>query len=396
MLYIESIIVYTLLTLLMCYGAIRSQEKTIKGKLWGWMPIVLFTLVFGLRYGVGIDYNNYVEIYEDEISHYSSYWELVKETRYEWGFLVVAHLCQLLKLPVYCLFTIIAFLQILLLYKSFKDEDNVLPFIYITLIMTGFCMYDFMNTIRHYMAFCIFIYSLKYIIHNNIWKYWLCCILAVGFHHSALMLFIFYFFWIRRKGILHRPLIELVGLCLFFASAFFSQWQNMLHWFDVLIVVMGYENYIDVAEDLTLNNTIGITRILMFMVNCIIIISSREIKNYYKSDRLNILYDLFYAGTCLSYLFLGSMMFQRIIIFMSATQFIVLAYSLRYFYKTRRQGWRQFASYCIISLTILTLYSSLIYRCKDTTAAYVSYFQKDMHKVKDDLRADMMVTRFGR
>lgn len=394
MLYLETIIVYTLLTLLMCYGALRSQEKTIQGKLWGGMPIVLFTLVFGLRYGVGIDYNNYVEMYDEELVQYSSYWDMFKDTRYEWGFLAVAYLCQVLELPVYCLFTIIAFLQILLLYKAFKDEDNVLPYIYITLLMTGICVYDFMNTIRHYTAFCIFMYSLKYIIHNKLGKYWLCCIFALAFHHSALMLFIFYFFWIRKKGILHKPLIELVGLALFFASAFFSQWQNMLHWFDMLIVLMGYENYIDTAEDLILNSTIGITRILMFIVNCIIATCSLKIKEFYKSDRFNILYDLFYVGTCLSYLFIGSMMFQRIIIYLSATQFIVLAYTMRYFYKTRRQSWRQFASYCIISLTILTLYSSMIYRSKDTTAAYVSYFQKDMHKVKDNLRADMIANRF--
>ena len=46
MLYIQSIVVYTLLALLMCLGAYYSKRDVPMAKLWGWMPIVLFTLVF--------------------------------------------------------------------------------------------------------------------------------------------------------------------------------------------------------------------------------------------------------------------------------------------------------------------------------------------------------------
>ena len=208
------------------------------------------------------------------------------------------------------------------------------------------------------------------------------------------LLFILYFLWIRKKGLLNRPVWELIIFVLFFISAFFSQWQNMLHSFDKLIILMGYENYIDAAENLELNNTIGITRILMFITNSIIIIYSKRMKEYFKSDKFNILYDLFYIGTCLSYLFLGSMMFQRILIYFSSTQFIVLAYCLMYLHDTYRQSWKRTVAYGLTVLTVLTMYASVIYRCQDTTVAYISYFQKDMHQVKDELRDKMMLNRF--
>lgn len=389
MLTLQSIIVYSLLIIIMSYGAFRSQGDTRRAHLWGWVPIVLFTLVFGLRYGVGVDYNNYLDMY-DKTAGYHSFSQIIENERYEYGFSLLLFLCHFLNLPVYMFFTIIAFIQILLLYKTFKNEENVLAYIYITLICTGFCVYQFENILRHEIAFCIFLFSLKYIRDNKLIKYWICCFLALAFHHSALILFPLYFIWIYRKSILNKPFLELCAViaCVIVSSV--TQWQDLLHLFDNAITLLGYENYINIADEMLLNNKWGITRIFNLIVNIIIVINSKKIKEYYKSDLFNILYDLFIIGICLGYVFLGSMMFQRIIVYFNHTQFIVLAYTLCYFYETRRQKISQMLTYSLLALFCLISYGSFIYNCKNNTGAYVSYFQESLHPEKDYLRNEML------
>ena len=323
LLYIETILVYTLLTLLMCYCAYRSQLSIKKSQLWSALPIVLFTLVFGLRYGVGIDYNNYLDIY-NETKGYTSLASLLDNERYEIGFSLLVYICHLLHAPVWVLFTVISFVQILLLYKTFQKEGNVLIFIYATLILTGFCMHSLMNILRHEMAFCIFLYSLKYIQNRQFFKYLICCLFALSFHRSALLIIPLYFIWARHHEIFHRKWIELIIVLACFISSFLTQWQNILHLFDNVIILLGYENYIEIADSMTVNSKIGITRILNLLINCLIIINSQKIKDYYKSNLFNILYDLFIIGISLGYVFLGSMMLQRIIVYFYHTQFFIL------------------------------------------------------------------------
>lgn len=389
MLYIQSIIVYTLLTLLMCYGAYRSQGNSRSAKLWGWVPIILFTLVFGLRYGVGVDYNNYLEIYE-ETEYYETFSQILDNERYEPGFSLLLYICHYCNAPVYVLFIIIAFLQIFLLYKTYKEENNILIFIYITLIFTGYCMYNFMNILRHEIAFCFFLYSIRYIRDNKLIKYWICCLLALSFHHSAIFLFPLYFIWVHKKSILNQPYIELIILVIcFVGSSFISPWQDLLHKTNNFITLFGYEYYIDIANDMVMNTKIGITRLLNLIVNCIIIINSKKIKEYFHNSTFNILYDLFFFGTCMDYLFMESMLLQRLFLYFSHTKFIVLAYALSYFY-SMRQKHMQLISYSFIVLFIFVSYSSFIYHCKENTGAYVTYFQTELHTEKDNLRDLMM------
>ena len=385
MLYFESIVVYSLLTLFMCYGAYRSQGTGRLAKLWEWIPIILFTLVFGLRYGVGMDYNNYVVIYEGT-SIYTSLSEILEHERYEPAFSILLYIFHLFNAPVYWLFSFIAFLQIFLLYKTFENEKKVLLFIYLTLILTGFCMYNFMNILRHEVAFCFFLYSLKYVKNNQLLKYWICCLLALSFHHSALILFPLYFIWIKRKSLFNNSVIELTLVIICFLTSLLAQWQNILHLFDNVIVLLGYGDYIDIAGDMTINRKIGITRLFNLFINCLIILNSKKIKEYFKGGLVDIIYDLFVIGVCLGYIALGSMMMQRMFVYFTHTQFIMLAYALCYFYETRRQNYQQLFKYLAIVLFIFISYSSFIYHCEDNIGAYVFYFQTDMHEVKDMLR----------
>lgn len=389
MLYIQTIIVYTLLAVLMCYGAYRSQANSRSAKLWGWIPVFLFTLVFGLRYGVGVDYNNYLEIYEDT-ECYSSFMEILENERYEPGFTLLLYLCHYFNAPVYVLFSAMAFLEIFLLYKAFKYEGNILIYIYATLIFTTIGISSFMNIIRHIVAFCFFIYSIQYIRDNKLIKYWICCLFAFTFHKSAVILFPLYFIWIKRKGFINRPFAELIVILICFSLSIFPQWQHVMHMFNNLIILIGYEKYIDIADEMIVNSKIGITRLFTLATTIVIILNSRHIKNYFQSDLLNILYDIYIIGICLEYVFMGSMLLQRIIVYFTHTQFIIIAYALNYFYKTRKQSFSQLTKYAFVVFFLFIVYSAYIFNCLNNTGAYVSYYQTELHNVKDNQRENMI------
>ena len=129
MLQIQTILVYTLLTIVMYVFSRKAYTTQRKG--YQIFPIIAFILVFGLRYSVGIDWDNYRSIYEEEL--YGMSFSEMLETRYEIGFIIIVYLCQYLQLPTYMLFVSISAIQILFLYNALKDE-KALPYIYLVFI----------------------------------------------------------------------------------------------------------------------------------------------------------------------------------------------------------------------------------------------------------------------
>lgn len=393
MLFYQTILVYTLLSLGMFMGVIRSVQKTRFPKLWAWLPIILFTVVFGLRYGVGIDYFNYEYLY-DYMDSYSSFKEALEDSRLEGGFLLIMYICNnVLHWPTYSMFAVMAFLQIFLLYKTFNKEGQVLAYIYLALVLTSACVGGFMNIIRQGVAICLFWYAVKFIIDRKPLQYWAVCLIAYFFHHSALILFPLYFVWIRRKSLLNFPKVELPILILTFFSSFVTQWQNFLGLFDKAIIFLGYEGYIERADTMFSGGSIGIFSVLTLLVNGLIVINSKQIKEHLKSNLFNILYDIYFVGTCLSYLFMGSMMLNRMIAYFSNTTFIVLGYALCYFHQVRKESVSLMMKYAFVALYILMSFGILIRDCKINTAAYVSVFQTDMHIEKENLYEDMIQKR---
>ena len=88
---LQTILVYTLLAIIM-YIFAQKASLTQRAS-YHIVPIIAFILVFGLRYSVGIDWENYRAIYEEEL--YGLSFSEMLETRYEVGFLFIIYLCHL-------------------------------------------------------------------------------------------------------------------------------------------------------------------------------------------------------------------------------------------------------------------------------------------------------------
>lgn len=391
MLILQSIVVYTLLTLFMFAFAKRATVAEQHKVLLNAIPIILFTLVFGLRYSVGVDWENYREIYEEEMTGMSSLGEMIQNSRLEIGFILIVYICKVLSFPTYMMFVICSFIQILLLYCAFKDEDNILPYVYLTFMLSGIAIYGFTNVIRQDIAFCFFLCAIKFAKNQRIVPYLLLCSCALCFHKSALIIFPCYLLWIKREDFFHRPLIQIIAVFSCFLFQFLNPIGYILGEFSDFITILGYEDYIESAEDMATNNQLGITRLTKLFADLIIVFSSNDIKKYYNSPLLNRMYDLFLIGVCCSYLFLGNMMFLRISLYFTNFQFIVYAYALLYFFskEIRQLAFRKIMSF-IVCLSLISSYASTIYNSENSTSAYVSYFQTDLHYIKDMQRESML------
>lgn len=385
MLHLQTLLVYSLLGLLMFFFARKAENATNWLKtIYNILPILLYTIVIGLRYSVGVDWENYRETYES--IHNFTFSEML-ELRFEIGFTCMLFLCDFFNAPVYTLFTIIAFFQILLLHNAYKDEKNM-PYIYLAFILSGIAIQGFCNLLRQDIAFCIFLIALKSSTKHKFLHYIFICAIAVCFHKSALILLPLYFLWVRRSCFFSNIFIQYGLLLICILSSFLEPVKFFSLYITDILTFIEYDNYVDVLNELKTNNIWGVTRYFILAANIVIITISNNMKRFYESELLNKSYDLYFIGICCYFLFMGNMMFGRITLYFTNFLFIIYGYALYYFIKQVyslqniiRQG--------IVSAMLVISFASLIYNCTRNTDAYVSYFQEELHPIKDNLRSNM-------
>lgn len=389
MLVFESLIVYTLLAFLMYkFAQMGEHESKLQG-IYNTIPILLFTLVFGLRYNVGVDWLNYADAYDGDLQYMQL--EDITDNVFEPAFNFIVYICHQLSLSKYGLFSVLAFIQITLIYATLKKTDrSLIKYVYVAFIFSGFAITDFTNVIRQHISVCFFMYGLTFVPQKQYIKYWICCVLALLFHHSALIIFPLCFIWIRRSDIFQRPAIQSVILAICFIATFFDIIPKILSYTESLITLIGYDNYIDQATDLTFDTKFSVSRLIEVLSLFIIVYFSNDIKKHYNSDLFNMMYDLFFIGICCKYLFLGNMMFRRISLYFIDYYFILYGAALAYFAATYKTQTRNFVCAVYIYFAIFMLYAKQIYYCESSTGAYVTCFQEDLHYLKDTQRQTLM------
>ena len=181
---LQSIFIYGLVLLVLystgrvSYLRTRKRIAGVSFNYWeSWLPILFFSIIFGLRYDVGTDHLSYLESYQTGVG----------VERHEYVFQNIAIFLRWLDLHFFWYFFIWAFIQIFSVYYALKDERYLMPYIAISLMMGQYFIH-WMNGIRQDLAGCIFFYSISFISERKLFKYILCCVIAFGFHKSAVLL----------------------------------------------------------------------------------------------------------------------------------------------------------------------------------------------------------------
>lgn len=348
---IQSIMVYLSLSCVMVWLSSLRKDGKIQ-----YIPIlmalVLYSIIMGIRYGVGIDHLTYKYIYEECLMQ----GDIFSLPNLEPGFQFMVKQISSLGLHYSFFFTIIAFLQIFLVFYSVKDTPSIYPYLTFT-FMFSCVWFSYANGMRQQLAFCIFSYSMLCLFHKKIIWHYFFILLAALIHKSAIILVVFYPLFIVRKEWIKSVKLQYILL----AGSLFLMSMNIV--FDVIGVIEKYLSaanfyvgYLDTTdksklEFLSRDTNFGVGFILMLAINIGIIYYSNEIKREFKDTWVPAIYNLYFFGMLWHYIFTQSLMFNRIAYYFYGFNFIIGAYTLFFLYqKKRKHFWGLARLYALVFL----------------------------------------------
>lgn len=356
---------------MMYFSYIGREEKKWKYMLYAF---IAYAVVFGLRYGVGVDFFNYLENYQTYITSEGK-WGGTDD--FELGFELLTEACAFFNLHYSAYFGIIAFIQCFFTFLAFKEDFKIYPFLIFT-FMVGCSWLTYSNGLRQIIVVSIWIYAVKMIAQNKVIAFYTLCIISILFHNSAAILFLLYPIFRYKNDILVsiRGQLLLLGGALIIMNISFV--QSLLSQLDTLIELSGYGAYRsqNIASLVEEKAHIGIGFIITLSTIIILIFLSKQVKEFVNTKYYNIIYNLFVIGFCLKYIFLNSQLFSRINYYFINVTFIVAAYTIRYAHQHNKKLY-----YALLGLYGLTFIATLS-RAQENTALYIFCWQDDLFHLK--------------
>lgn len=296
------------------------------------LAIMIFAIVFGIRYNVGIDHLRYIESYEtlrivggDAVDT-------------EFGFLLVGKFFAYFNLHYSWYFFFLSFLQLFLLFYALRYHYKVIGWVILTFILSTTFL-NFMNGIRQELAFCFQVVALFYLSR----KCYLWCYVYIGlailFHTSAILLLPLPLLYVKRDFYINKISIQVILFFIFLiGSLVFKPAIPIFAALMDVLEIFGYEGYkyMALGGDLSFlepRREAGLGFILLILMNLINISQSNKVKLYYKSPFLNIMYDFYYVGVLYYFIASGSLILGRINYYFYNFSFIISAFTLYYFSK---------------------------------------------------------------
>lgn len=358
---LQSILIYGLvLSVLYICGKIASlrTRKLIPGNVsfnyWeSWIPIFFFAIIFGLRYDVGTDHLGYLSTYQTGIN----------VDRYEYIFQYITVLFRSYNLHFFWYFALWAFIQIFSVYYALKDERYLIPYVAISLMMGQYFIH-WMNGIRQDLAACIFFYAVTFIIDKKFFKYLLCCIIAFGFHKSAILLVALYPILSSAKDLTFNRLIQFIILSCAFVVAitkrdFMSELFPIINYFTAQLDYGVYsERVIESYVDKTKAGD-GMSVRILFLINILIIYYAPKMKRRFQSNKFTIYYNLYYWGAVFQLFFINNLLLARPFRYFRLFNMLMIAYLLYYLCKPKLTK-KNFVVLSIVMLLLLLLFAATI------------------------------------
>lgn len=221
---------------LICVFCGYKYNKT-RNKIYLGLFIFSFTLIEGLRFGRGIDYNVYYQVY---VSHQNGTYENGKA-------LIFDYLCEFLvflNLPYQSIIIIcsgiLAVSAIIWLEKYPKVIFYSLPWFYLVALPTT------ENLFRWYTAFAFVLIGMDYLIRGKTKLYFIFSIIGIGFHTFIILPVILFYLLNKAKSIIFKP-IWAIGLYIIISIAWSSDFMlNLMPMANLILSQLpAYQGYAD-------------------------------------------------------------------------------------------------------------------------------------------------------
>lgn len=292
--------------------------------------LTVFSIFSGVRYNVGVDYKAYLSYYLNLQEHNKYIFDM------EFLFELITRFFSYSGLHFSFYFTFIAFIQILVFYKSFQNQRFLYPFFAIIIVLGPYYLV-WMNGMRQILAAVIFVYSIKFIVNKKLAKYLLCIFIAFLFHKSAILLIPIYF--LPQLDYFKSRLFTVVLLFLSVALGSINIIPSLLEDIAVISSFIGYENISYQMASLVEHDATkswGPRNLALFITSVLVIIISNRVKDYFSHDKLTVYYNLSIIGFIFSNILMNAHnIFLRPIIYLNTLSIIIIAYSFAYLFFDR-------------------------------------------------------------
>lgn len=353
--------------------------------------LIIYSVVFGLRYGVGRDFFTYSENYLDIQSG------LNPSQDFESGFALLTSLMARSGLPPCFYFGVIAFIQIIFLFYAEKDNKNIYPLLVFTFIFSTTWL-TYSNTLRQNIVFCFYVFALKLIEDKKIWQHYLLILIGFFIHKSAILLLMAYPAFLlvtkpKKKMQNSKPkrkkchpawgtafkLMLLPFALVLGRTSFLTGYLEIM---DKILLLAGYGDYVNYADfhKFVLADgeakSIGIGFVVIFAINFMQILCARRTTSFWHSRRVSFISLSFFIGAIFHYLFQSSQLIGRINIYFYGFGFIFGAYTL-YQLKKRGQQW----PYLILISLYLLLFVGYLHSMDSNTTAFYFLWQANSYPI---------------
>jgi len=196
--------------------------------------MIFFAVISAIRWRVGTDCNNYIEIFQKG--------EIRPNSReFLWDALV--RFVKVMDFHFTIGTGIVAFIQVFLLTYALKKYKYILIWFPVVLF-GGRYFLDIMNGVRQMTVACGFVYLSTFIFNRQIFKYILGILILSGIHMSALILIPFYlvaFIPFDRLDLSNRRVLWLCVLIVCFFVGRLPAFQGLINYIEPVLSSTGYE-----------------------------------------------------------------------------------------------------------------------------------------------------------
>lgn len=311
---------------------VRYKNSFPKEYLW---IILIFVVISGFRYDVGVDHLSYLETYLTALKGQ----DFLRGRGIEEGYYFVTRAFAYLNIHPTIYFGFLSALQIGFVMFAIKDEKIIAPYV-VLLIMLGGHYFTWMNGMRQMIAACTYFWGINFIKDKKFVPFLLCAIFAYLWHHSSVLMLPFYLFAYSNK-VWNKNWINITVFLMCVIIGVTPTWIDRLTQLSTVLTVIGYDYYSNMMEEvLDTSNVemfnIGPRYLLTFLSYFLVILFYPNVRKNIKAPKFDLYFKFYFIGVCLYYLFVNAgLLFLRPVYYFTIFSLPVTAYTLYYLHINR-------------------------------------------------------------
>ena len=324
------------------------------------LSLVIISIIVGYRYNVGVDWDGYRMAFLDSGDL------TFEENSFEIGYFTISKIMNLLGFSYQQFFF---FINLFTWYFIFKSIPKKLLFYFIFFLFCTEFFFWSMNGVRQFTAMSLFLFSIKYILNQKIFKFIITLSVAGLFHKSAFIFFPLYF--IPYKKLYNKAIMIIIFIFSFFLGNISRLVEVIEETVTALTLLYSLQNpFIEryfvsrgglvVEEDLTL----GLGYLFIVLTNFLLLLSSNYILK--KNPNLTIYYLLFFLGAAIYNISYSVLELTRLNQYFLIFKAHILTFTTYYFIHYSKKN---FISYLFVFLFFI-LFLAAIYNSSNMSNPY--------------------------